>query len=99
MSRKKTVDQYTPDELAEAFVFPVKLTPEQQTEANIQLNKQRVSHRGLMAGPEKMAKGDSNIVPKTHFASSTDSLLQVIRSKKDADDFMAELDSIIKRAK
>jgi hypothetical protein len=59
---------------------------------------QRIRHK--INQYKKMAEGhNGNTVPKKAVESSTDSLLQVIRSKKDADDFMAELDSIIKRAK
>ena len=36
MSYKKLLQEYTPKELAEAFVFPVKLPPKKQREADQQ---------------------------------------------------------------
>jgi len=49
---------------------------------------------------KKMAKSHSgNAASKTSRSTRTDSLSQVIRSKKDADDFMAELESAFQRAK
>ena len=49
---------------------------------------------------KKMAKSHSgNAASKTSKSTRTDSLSQVIRSKKDADDFMAELESAYQRAK
>ncbi|MEO7212962.1 hypothetical protein [Mucilaginibacter sp.] len=54
MSKKKVIEQYTRDEIAEAFVFPVKLSPKQQLEANIQLNNHRANRRAAMTGPEQL---------------------------------------------
>lgn len=47
---------------------------------------------------KKMAKTQGNkSVSSPVRAGQTDSLSQVIRSKKDADDFMAQVNAIIKR--
>jgi len=48
---------------------------------------------------KKMAKTQgSKSVSSPGGSGQTDSLSQVIRSKKDADDFMAELNAVIKRS-
>lgn len=39
MSYKKLLQEFTPEELAEAFVFPVKLSPKKQKEADQQLSE------------------------------------------------------------
>ncbi len=47
----------------------------------------------------KMAKSQGNNgVSSNSGAERIDGLAQVIRSKKDADDFMAELKNVVKRA-
>ena len=48
---------------------------------------------------KKMAKtqGSKSVSPPAR-SGQIDSLSQVIRSKKDADDFMAELNAVIKRS-
>ena len=48
----------------------------------------------------KIAKSQViNTVPPQSKSTRTDGLAKVIRSKKDADNFMAELNSVIKQAK
>jgi len=54
MSIKKLFEQYTPEELAESFVFPVKLTAKQQREANSQLAEHREKRRAEMTEAEKL---------------------------------------------
>jgi hypothetical protein len=48
---------------------------------------------------KKMAGSQSGNATTHTTGNRTDSLAQVIRSKKDADQFMAELESAAKRAK
>jgi len=48
---------------------------------------------------KKMAGSAHGVAMSTPAVIRTDSLAQVIRSKKDAEEFMAELDSVVKRAK
>jgi hypothetical protein len=52
MNYKKLLQEYTPKELAEAFVFPVKLSPKKQREADQQLAE------ALKKSREKMTKED-----------------------------------------
>jgi hypothetical protein len=48
---------------------------------------------------KKIAKNDrANSLPNQPSPARADGLAKVIRSKKDADNFMAELNSIVKRA-
>jgi plasmid maintenance system antidote protein VapI len=54
MSIKKIFDQYTPEEIAEAFIFPVKLTARQQRVADKQLAEHRAKRRAAMTEAEKM---------------------------------------------
>jgi len=54
MSIKKLFEQHTPEELAESFVFPVKLTAKQQREAGIQLAEHRAKRREEMTEAEKL---------------------------------------------
>ncbi|MCO5950711.1 hypothetical protein [Mucilaginibacter flavidus] len=54
MSIKKLFEQYSPEELAESFVFPVKLTAKQQREASEQLAKHRAKRRAEMTEAEKL---------------------------------------------
>jgi len=48
MSIKKLLEEYTPEELAESFVFPVKLTARQKKEADIQLQEARAKTQSEM---------------------------------------------------
>jgi hypothetical protein len=54
MSIKKIFEKYTPEEIAEAFVFPVKLTAKQQLEADTQLAEHRAKRRAEMTEAEKL---------------------------------------------
>jgi plasmid maintenance system antidote protein VapI len=55
MSYKKLRKQYTPEELAEAFVFPVKLTAKQKKEAAVQLAEARKKSQQAMTEETKLA--------------------------------------------
>ena len=46
MSIKKIFEQYSPEEIADAFVLPVKLTAKQKQEADRQLAAHREKRRG-----------------------------------------------------
>ncbi|WP_184549353.1 hypothetical protein [Mucilaginibacter sp. FT3.2] len=48
---------------------------------------------------KKLATVQGSRVASKGKVINNDSLSQVIRSKKDADDFMAELEAVVKRAK
>jgi hypothetical protein len=48
---------------------------------------------------KKMASATNAHAVPVHTAVRHDSLAQVIRSKKDADEFMAELENAVKRVK
>jgi len=52
MSIKKIFEKYTPEEIAEAFIFPTKLTAKQQLEANKQLAEHRENRRAAMTETE-----------------------------------------------
>jgi len=54
MSIKKLFEQYTPEELVESFIFPVKLTAKQQKEADKQLSEHLAKRRAEMTEPEKL---------------------------------------------
>jgi len=54
MSIKKLFEQYTPEEIADAFVLPVKLTAKQQREADRQLAEHREERRAGMTSAEKL---------------------------------------------
>ena len=54
MSVKKIFEQYTPEEIADAFVFPIKLTAKQQLEADRQLAEHREKRRAEMTETEKL---------------------------------------------
>lgn len=54
MSIKKIFEQHTPEEIAEAFVFPVKLTAKQRMEADKQLAEHRAQRRAEMTEAEKL---------------------------------------------
>jgi len=54
MSIKKLFEEHTPEELVEAFVFPVKLTAKQQREADQQLAEHRSKRRAEMSEAEKL---------------------------------------------
>src|SRR5688500_13658373 len=49
MSYKKLLKQHTPEELADAFVFPVKLTAKQKKEAALQLAAARKKTQAEMS--------------------------------------------------
>lgn len=55
MSYKKLLKEFTPRELAEAFVFPVKLSPKKQKEADQQLSEALKRSRGKMTEEEVLA--------------------------------------------
>ena len=57
MSYKKLLKQYTPEELAESFVFPVKLTPKQQKEADRELAEARQKSQAAMTDEQKVYAG------------------------------------------
>jgi len=54
MSIKKIFEQYTPAEIADAFILPVKLTAKQKQEAARQLAAHREKRRAEMTGAEKL---------------------------------------------
>jgi len=54
MSIKKLFEQYTPEEIADAFVLPVKLTDKQQPESDRQLAEHRENRRAEMTETEKL---------------------------------------------
>lgn len=54
MSIKKIFEKYTPEEIAEAFVLPAKLTAKQQDEASKQLAEHRENRRATMTEAEKL---------------------------------------------
>jgi transcriptional regulator with XRE-family HTH domain len=54
MSAKKIFEKYAPEEIAGAFVFPAKLTPKQQLEADRQLAEHRTKRRAEMTEAEKL---------------------------------------------
>ena len=58
---------------------------------------QRIQQK--LAEYKKMAKSQSGHVAYKIKSTRVDSLSQVIRSKKEADDFMAEVESAFERAK
>jgi len=53
MSIKKIFQEYTPEEIADAFVLPVKLSPKQKQEADRQLAEHRTKRRAEMTEEEK----------------------------------------------
>ncbi len=55
MSYKKLLKKYTPEELADAFVFPVKLTAKQKKEAAIQLAAARKRTQAEMTDETKFS--------------------------------------------
>ena len=55
MSYKKLLQKFTPKELAEAFIFPVKLSPKQQREADQQLSEALKRSREKMTKEERLA--------------------------------------------
>ena len=59
---------------------------------------QKIQHK--IEAYKKMAGSHSNRAKSTSSTTNrTDSLATVIRSKKDADEFMAELESVVKRSR
>lgn len=54
MSYKKLSQKYTPEELADAFVFPVKLTAKQKKEAAQQLAEARKKTRQEMTEKDRL---------------------------------------------
>lgn len=57
MKMKRLLEKYTPEELAEAFVFRTSLTPVEQARADKQLNEHRLKMIGAMT-PEQRVVGD-----------------------------------------
>ena len=55
MSYKKLSQKYTPQELAQAFVFPTKLSPRKQREADRQLTEALKNSREKMTKEERLA--------------------------------------------
>jgi hypothetical protein len=55
MSYNKLKKKYTPEELVDAFVFPVKLTAKQKKEAAIQLAEARKKTQQEMSGETRLA--------------------------------------------
>lgn len=55
MNYKKLLQEYTPKELADAFVFPVKLSPKKQREADQQLAEALRQSREKMTKEERLA--------------------------------------------
>ena len=55
MSYRKLLQEFTPKELAEAYVFPVKLSPKQQKEADCQLSEALKKSRDNMTKDERLA--------------------------------------------
>jgi hypothetical protein len=55
MSYKKLLQEFTPEELAEAFVFPMKLSPKQQRIADQQLSEALRLSREKMTRQERLA--------------------------------------------
>lgn len=54
MSYKKLLQEYSPKDLAESFVFPVKLSAKQQKSADLQLAEARQKLREKMTDAEKL---------------------------------------------
>jgi hypothetical protein len=54
MSYKKLLQQFTPEELAESFIFPVKLSPKKQKEADRQLSEALKKSREKMTWEEQL---------------------------------------------
>ena len=54
MSYKKLQREYSPKDLAESFVFPVKLSPKQQKAADLQLAEARQKAGEKMTAEEKL---------------------------------------------
>lgn len=52
---KKLLQQFTPEELAEAFIFPVKLSTKQQKLADQQLSEALKKSREKMTKEERLA--------------------------------------------
>jgi len=55
MNYKKLLQEYTPKELADAFVFSVKLSPKKQREADQQLAEALRQSREKMTKEERLA--------------------------------------------
>jgi hypothetical protein len=55
MSYKKLLQEFTPKELAEAFIFPIKLSPKKQKEADEQLAQALKKSREKMTKEERLA--------------------------------------------
>lgn len=51
---KRLLEKYTPEELAEAFVFRSTLTPEEQKQADKELNEHRLKMIGAMTPEQKI---------------------------------------------
>lgn len=57
MSYKKLLQEYAPTELAESFVFPVKLSAKQQKAAGLQLAEARRRAQEQMTDTERLTGG------------------------------------------
>lgn len=101
MIYKKLLKQYTPEELAESFVFPVKYTARQQEQANRDLAAARKKSQAAMTEDikieldllqlrfqlESYLKEDYN--PALNFGHFLDRYLKILNKKKK--DFAAEI--------
>lgn len=101
MSYKKLLKQYTPEELAESFVFPVKYTVKQQQEADRALAEARRKSQAEMTEDQKIKlnlyqlkfqledylKEEYN--PALNFGHFLDRYLKILNKKKK--EFAAEI--------
>jgi hypothetical protein len=101
MSYKKLLKQYTPEELAESFVFPVKYTPKQQKAADRVLDEARQKSQSAMTEEQKTELGlyqlrfqlesylKESYDPALNFGHFLDCYLTIIHKKKK--DFAKEI--------
>jgi hypothetical protein len=94
MSYKKLLKQYTPEELAESFVFPVKYTARQQKEADRALAEARQKSQAAMTEDQKMELDlyqlrfqlesylNESYNPALNFAHFLERYLTIIHKKK-----------------
>jgi hypothetical protein len=101
MSYKKLLKQYTPEEIAESFVFPVKYTAKQQEQANRDLAAARKNSQAAMTEEVKLEldlfqlrfqledylKGDYD--PALNFGHFLERYLKILNKKKK--EFAAEI--------
>lgn len=57
MSYKKLSQEFAPEELAESFIFPVKLSPKQKKSADLQLAEARKKVQAEMTVEDRLASG------------------------------------------